>query len=282
MILKTTETFNDGRWHKLTATRAKKVGKLFIDGVEQGENEAPGGPTYVNGLSNIYYGGLPEGSTAFSKLPGILSKVPFKGALHSINQFNKPMADPAAQEGVTSAYDLYSDGVNVPNGGYGVKVDKYKIGVNHKVELTFTSKKRDGYLFYNNGNGDWLTLRLTEDGQVLAECNNGGGNFQVSVKPPTSVCDGNSHDVTLVKTGKKLELTVDGVTESFTTTKSSSSADTSAPIYIAGAPLDAVKKAKVGQFSGCVSGVKLNGKPFDLGQLTFVGSARRGCGQAMP
>lgn len=282
MMLKTETTFNDGQWHKLTATRAKKDGTLSIDDEEQGKNTAPGGPSYVNGLSKIYYGGLPKGSAAFSKLPSILSKVPYKGALHSIQMFGKPMGLPTEPDSVPKAFELYNDGVSVPTGGYGYKDDKYKIGTNHQVELSFTSRKRDGYLFYNSGNGDYLTIRLTDDGSVLVECNNGGGKFMVSVKPKTSVCDGNEHSVTLVKKGKSLTLTVDGITSEYTTTKSSSSADTSAPIYIAGAPLDALKKNKVGQFNGCVSNVKLNKKSFDFGELSFTGSARRGCGTPLP
>jgi hypothetical protein len=232
----------------------------------------------VNGLSKLYYGGLPAKSPARTKLPK--ASHGFVGALHGIKLSGKspiPLDTPSAQEGVTDAYENYIDAVHIGSkGGYGVRKAKYKIGTNHKIDIKFSAKKLDGYIFYNSGNGDFLNVKLEKDGSVTAECNNGGGYFSVSSRSFRSLCDGNVHELQLVKKGKTLKLTIDGNTESVTTKKSSSSADTSAPVYIAGRPA----KKGVGTFYGCVYEVKLNGKAVNFSDLSFVGAAKRGCRSA--
>ena len=98
------------------------------------------------------------------------------------------------------------------------------------------ARENSGYIFYVYGGGDWLSLRIKPTGKITAQCNNGGGKFSVTVDPPTSICNGIFHSILLVKNQKTLTLTVDGSTETVTTTKASNSADTTSPLYFGGIP----------------------------------------------
>ena len=102
--------------------------------------------------------------------------------------------------------------------------------------MDFRAREDAGYLFHNEGAGDWLTIFIPEKGAVTATCNNGGGEFSVTVKTGKVFCDGELHSLLLEKKGKTLTLTVDGVTETVTTEKSSSAANTNSPIFMGGIP----------------------------------------------
>ena len=115
-------------------------------------------------------------------------------------------------------------------------IESYKIGFANKLSLDVRSRNRTGYIFYAAGGGDWLSLRIEKDGKVTADCNNGGGRFGVTVDPPKSICNGDFHSITLEKNKKVLTLSVDGKTETHTTTKGSTSSDTNSPLYFGGIP----------------------------------------------
>lgn len=74
---------------------------------------------------------------------------------------------------------------------------------------------------------------------MIATCNNGGGEFSVRVRssdPSKTLCDGEFHNVKVSKRSRTLTVTLDGETDSYTTTTATTSADTKAPIFIGGVP----------------------------------------------
>lgn len=54
------ESFNDGRWHTLSASRYQKKGELKIDDVVIGRDEADGERVFLEVTNNIYFGGYPN------------------------------------------------------------------------------------------------------------------------------------------------------------------------------------------------------------------------------
>ena len=109
------------------------------------------------------------------------------------------------------------------------------IGFNFMLDMDVRAKTNNGYLFFATEKKDFLSLYLKE-GKVIVECDNGGGRFSVTVEPPSSICNGEFHSISLKKESKKLTLRVDGATKTFTTTKGSTAANTRTPYYYGGMP----------------------------------------------
>ena len=72
--LVSSKTFNDGQWHKVETTREKTAGFLKVDDdqVGTGDKKSKPGASYVNKISTIYFGGIPEDSNMGNKMPGSL------------------------------------------------------------------------------------------------------------------------------------------------------------------------------------------------------------------
>ena len=110
-----------------------------------------------------------------------------------------------------------------------------EIGLDFELEVDARSKTNDGYIFYASAKTDFLSLYIKE-GNVIAECNNGGGKFSVTVQPSSSICNGEFHSILLKKKSKTLILSVNGVMKTFTTTKKTTVANTNRPYYYGGMP----------------------------------------------
>ena len=110
-----------------------------------------------------------------------------------------------------------------------------EIGSDFQLEVDIRPKTNDGYIFYASAKTDFLSLYIKE-GNVIAECNNGGGKFSVTVEPSSSICNGEFHSILLTKKSKTLTLSVNGVLNSFTTTEKGTVANTNRPYYYGGMP----------------------------------------------
>merc|ERR1719505_412486 len=62
--LVSSKTFNDGQWHKVETTREKTAGFLKVDDAQvgTGDEKSKPGASYVNKISTVYFGGIPEDS----------------------------------------------------------------------------------------------------------------------------------------------------------------------------------------------------------------------------
>lgn len=278
MVITSKMTYNDGKWHKVTTRRAKKEGFLTVDDKLIETKTSLGGATGVNGINRIFFGGAPTEEILSRRIPKS-SLVPLKGGMRGFKLFDEDLV-PALKKGVTDAYDGLSitDAVSVgEEGGYLAKYKTFRIGQNFKIALDVRSRNKTGYIFYAFGGGDWLSLFIESDGKITADCNNGGGKFSVTVDPAFSICNSEFHSILLEKVSKKLTLTVDGVTATFTTGKSSTSADTKSPLYFGGIPASS-RPRNYNTFSGCITAIKVNDKSINFdSEVTVFGAAMRGC-----
>ena len=67
------------------------------------------------------------------------------------------------------------------------------MGRNFNLRLDVRSRDRAGYIYYVVGKRDGLALFIQSNGNIRAECDNGGGLWSVEVEPPKSICDGDFH-----------------------------------------------------------------------------------------
>ena len=69
--LVSSNTFNDGKWHKVQTTRERTTGFLKVDDAQvgSGDEKSQGAAAFVNKISVIYFGGIPEDSKVGVKMP---------------------------------------------------------------------------------------------------------------------------------------------------------------------------------------------------------------------
>jgi hypothetical protein len=279
LILPSTTSYNDGKWHKVKTTRSVTTGTLTVDDVLIGSGTSRPGASSVNAISNIYLGGLPANALRSSLIKSTIGSI--RGAIGGI-KIKKSAMLPSEKKLIINAYGGgLQDGVQVgEKGGYLQKSNAPEVLFNYDISMNVRTKYRRGYVFFSKAEKikDMLSLQITADSSLMAVCDNGGGAFSVSVKSPT-ICDGNFHTVSLSKRGRSMTLTVDGVSQSITSVAGSSAANTGkAPLYIGGLPAP-LQSDGYQSFTGCITDIKVKTKSLDLGTDTVTGGeALRGCG----
>jgi len=291
-ILQSANPLNDGRWHTIETSRAVKYkdddkkkgvigvdGTLIIDGDEVVTGRSKGAASQVNNVKYIYMGGVPKGQLQ----PSAISKNSrFIGGITDIEHLKeKPDLVKSVGSGFVNGFKA---GLDIgPNGGYGSVTGIPEVGRDFSFRMRISSRYRRGYLLYvktkSDQHADFLAVHIKEDGSVVAECDNGGGSFSVSVKPSQDLCDGQMHEIQGIKKGTELTLLVDNSDNSVSSPSAQSAANTGKePFYFGGVP--AGERPKGYQpFSGCIESVVLQNKEINMADLKLKGEAVPGCGK---
>lgn len=265
--------YNDGAWHSLKASRAGLISLLEMNGEEVGSNSGKGGASNVNNLSKFYFGGLPDSYYGLSKLPKGVGN--FNGGIATIKLNGNVMSGEVSDGKRSPAFERLLEGITIGrSGGHAVMRSKFGVGKKIKFELNIRPTTRDGYVLYNGGKGnDFVAIKL-KAGNVVAECNNGGGVFSAVVEPKRDICDGTSHNIIFYKDGQLLVLKVDGKMGKVETDKPGSSAETGGPLKLGAGP-----DPEAGKYTGCINQLKIWGKAEDLNKIVETsGSVAYGCG----
>jgi len=236
----------------------------------------------VNNVKHIFMGGVPDGNLFPSAIP---KSSLFIGGIADI-EFMK--AKPDVAQNVLPGYENgFREGLRIgSNGGYGVASGIREVGRDFSFRMSVSSRQRSGHLLYvrgKNKDDDFLAVYIDQDGSVVAECDNGGGAFSVSVKSPQDICDGELHEVMVIKKGTDLTLLVDNSDKTVSSVSPQSAANTGKePFYFGGIP-DGMQPKGYKAFSGCIESVVIQDKQLKMADLKLSGEAIPGCGKkALP
>jgi len=280
-ILETANKLNDGQWHTVETSREKKEGKLTIDSTDIYTGTSMGGASSVNNVASIYIGGVPEGQLYPKKY------------ISKFNRFVGGMADiehlppiPSKDVNVVEGYQNVKTGISIgANGGYLREKGISEVGRDVTFTMRVSSAQRSGYLLDVRSDlkdqEDFLSLFITEDGSIKCECNNGGGVFSVSVKPSGDICDGEMHEITGVKRGSFISLTVDKTTQEVQSASVQASANTRNEPYFFGGLPETRRPEGYKPFVGCIEYIKVREKELTFDDHTKLhGEAVLGCPEA--
>jgi len=284
LLLKSKLPLNDGMWHNVKATRDVKEGKLIIDGVEHATGTSPGTATKIGSLTKVYFGGFPSPDTLPAYIP---STERFCGAINVIKPRNPnggAFNTPDSVINITPAFRKgLQDGIGFgQHGGYTMKSNHPEIGNDFKISMKFRSNRNGGQLFYakriHDNTWDGLEIFITKDGNVTAVADNGAGEFAVSVSPTKPICDGESKEVVVKKTGTTLFISVaDKMAAVESENKKVKGANSGKePFYFGGIP-DILQPKGYIDFSGCIENIKIRGEDMDPTYKTMTGHVYHGC-----
>uniref|UniRef100_A0A8C3IW23 Laminin subunit alpha 3 n=1 Tax=Chrysemys picta bellii TaxID=8478 RepID=A0A8C3IW23_CHRPI len=188
--IKSKAKYDDGQWHTVVFSMHGKNGHLVIDGLRAREGKLASNSTFTT-KPPIYLGGLP--SLKVQNIP----RKSFVGCLRNFKMNGKLMNTPHRNTGVPPCLDgSLEPGIYFFNeGGYIVIDNSFVMGLEFKIIFNIRVRSLTGVLLHTgNKQGNYLTVYM-EAGKVTASGNNGAADFQTSVTPQRSLCDGQRHSI---------------------------------------------------------------------------------------
>ncbi|XP_072543376.1 laminin subunit alpha-3 isoform X2 [Salminus brasiliensis] len=267
------ETYNDGKWHTVTLSLEKRRYRLVIDGLRAQDRVLNAGEVHrgssIQLSSTIYLGTPPTSMHEDLKK----KKLPDHGVVGCIRNFkmnDSPMAVAAVNRGVGPCFEGHSEsGAYFSEGAYVIVDDSFVLGQSFELVFELRPSKQSSLLLHV-GKHNHLTVFM-RSGEVVAQVNNGGGEFSVAVKPKQSLCDGEFHRIAVIQRNNVVEMHVDTEGKYTIGPSSSSFTQDTHPVYVGGVP-DRLKFSLpvTDSYVGCIQNIVINGDVIILEKLSGV------------
>ncbi|CAI9728190.1 laminin subunit alpha-like [Octopus vulgaris] len=283
LVLRTNNTFNDGKWHSVKVSRRKQQGLIKCDSVLYTGNS----PGTMNKLSvNEFYVG---GYTVLP--PKNVSDYGFVGCIRNL-QID------LISEGFKEKEELYqmsagcpsliAQSVRFPPFGNDYVFKSYQmqmLGFVFHLILKFRVglQKSNSILVHASIDGGTQTFTVfLKDGKItVMDINKGQVTSNTSIN--NSYSDDKWHYITILFRKKHLKLNIDDKEEM--KIKQSNQKLNKMDLYIGGVPSNIIKNKQIPQksFNGCIEDVIINGELFDFNQAQLsTGVQLNFCKQNIP
>uniref|UniRef100_A0A674K998 Laminin subunit alpha 3 n=1 Tax=Terrapene triunguis TaxID=2587831 RepID=A0A674K998_9SAUR len=268
--IKSKAKYDDGQWHTVVFSMHGKNGQLVIDGLRAREGKLASNSTFST-KPPVYLGGLP--SLKVQNIP----RKSFVGCLRNFKMNGKLMNTPHRNTGVPPCLDgSLETGIYFFNeGGYIVIDNSFVMGLEFKIIFNIRVRSLTGVLLHTgNKQGNYLTVYM-EAGKVTASGNNGAAEFQTSVTPQRSLCDGQWHSIAVTQKQNIVHLDVDAKSNYTIGSSASLSANVGHPLYFGRIPanLETPLLPVRDSFLGCLQNIKINDKPVSVSKISEVHGA---------
>ncbi|XP_014426018.2 laminin subunit alpha-3 isoform X2 [Pelodiscus sinensis] len=265
--IKSKAKYNDGQWHTVVFSIDGKNGRLVIDGLRVKEGKLASNSTFSI-KPPVYLGGLP--SLKVQNIP----RKSFVGCLRNFKMNGKVINTPHQNIGVPPCLDgSLETGVYFFNeGGYIIIDNSFVMGLEFKIIFNIRVRSLTGVLLHTgNKQGNYFTVYM-EAGRVAVSGNNGAREFQTTVTPQQSLCDGQWHSIAVTKKQHLVQLDVDTKSNSTIGFSATLSANVAHSLYFGSIPanLETPWLPVRDSFLGCLQNIKINDKPVSISKISEV------------
>ncbi|XP_070555377.1 laminin subunit alpha-like [Ptychodera flava] len=230
--------YNDGQWHSVRFYRDNAFGELHIDEDLITSGTAPGKSRSINVTPPYYVGGImkPEDAKHVPKE----AQRSFEGCIRDFTAGGVDLGDPARTFDTHACTTNTEDGMFIgPGGGYMIWSDRFKVALDLEFSVKIKPRVLSGVILsVQSPRGDFLSLEMV-DGNLMVSADNGAGEFKTDYVAPknTHLCDGQWHDIKVIKAKNIVTLEVDGQFAGYKAgSDTSSSTDTNDALFIGGLP----------------------------------------------
>lgn len=257
MKIKSLEKYNDGLWHNVSLTHENNTGRLIIDGQQALKNSlhAPLTPWQIG--EPFYIGGVPRRENIQYK-----SIQSFNGCLQNLQLDGKSLPPANYTFGVTPCFEGPTESGTYfsAEGGY-VLLDSFNLGLQFKIVFEIRARNHSGILVYVHGSNHKYLNVFMEYGQITLKVSNGIAEFETSVIPKQSLCDGQWHRIAVIRESNVMQLDVDSEVNHVVGPLTSHSFDTKELVFVGGVPgsLLSPKLSIHRSFTGCMRNFNVNG-----------------------
>ncbi|KAM9718848.1 laminin subunit alpha-3-like isoform 1-T1 [Menidia menidia] len=265
------EKYNDGKWHSVIFSLERKKFRLIVDGIRarDGQLTNPEMMSLQHFVSPVYLGSAPESLHKELKSKA-LPKQSVSGCVRNFKMNGALMSSPTTNRGAGPCFEgptqrgVYFSG----NGAHVLINDSFVVGSTFELLFNIRPRTQTGLLLHvgassrthhGSSMNHFLTVYMRR-GEVVAQVNNGKGEFMVSVKPKTSLCDGMFHKISVIKRKNVVQLSVDTMDNYKIGPPSSTSTLTKDPLYVGGIPDTLMQQILpvTSSFVGCIQEMKIN------------------------
>ncbi|KAM9323132.1 laminin subunit alpha-3-like [Pholidichthys leucotaenia] len=261
------EKYNDGKWHSVIFSLEKKKYRLVVDGIKAQDGQLISAElrSMQQFLSPIYLGSAPKFLHKELKSKAI-PKQSVSGCVRHFKMNGAPISNPTTNHGAGPCFEgpsqrgAYFSG----NGAHVIINDSFVVGSTFELLLNIRPQNESGLLLHvgasSRSMGHYLSVYMLR-GEVVAQVNNGKGEFMVSVKPKASLCDGTFHKVSVIKRKNVVQLYVDTMDNYKIGPPSATATLTKDPLYVGGIAEKSVQQTLpvTSSFVGCIQDMRLNG-----------------------
>ncbi|XP_041847231.1 laminin subunit alpha-3-like [Melanotaenia boesemani] len=277
------EKYNDGKWHSVIFSLEKKKFRLVVDGIRAQDGQLTNAElrSMQHFMSPVYLGSAPESLHKELKSKA-LPKQSVSGCVRNFKMNGELMTNSSTNRGAGPCFEgqtqkgVYFSG----NGAHVIFNDSFVVGSTFELLFNIRPRSQTGLLLHVGGSsmarygpstGHFLTVYMLR-GQVVAQVNNGKGEFMVSVKPKTSLCDGTFHKISVIKRKNVVQLSVDTTDNYKIGPPSSTTTLTKDPLYIGGIPDPLMQQLLpvTSSFVGCIQDMKINDDSVSFNRLSGV------------
>ncbi|KAG8014177.1 Laminin subunit alpha-3 [Nibea albiflora] len=277
------EKYNDGKWHSVIFSLEKKKFRLVVDGIRAQDGQLTNVEltSMQQFLSPMYLGSVPESLHKELKSKA-LPKQSVSGCIRNFKMNGAAMSNPTTNHGVGPCFEgqtqrgAYFSG----NGAHVIINDSFAVDPSFELLFNIRPRSPTGLLlhvgdFSRSQNGITMSHYLSVymlKGEVVAQVNNGKGDFMVSVKPKASLCDGIFHKISVIKRKNVIQLHVDTIDNYKIGPPSSTNTLTKDSLYVGGIPEMSVQQMipVTSSFVGCIQDMRINSEPVSFDRLSGV------------
>ncbi|XP_042353016.1 laminin subunit alpha-3-like [Plectropomus leopardus] len=277
------EKYNDGKWHSVIFSLERKKFRLVVDGIRAQDGQLTNAEltSMQQFVSPVYLGSAPESLHKELKLKA-LPKQSVSGCIRNFKMNGAKMLNPTTNHGAGPCFEgptqrgAYFSG----NGAHVVINDSFVVSSGFELLFNIRPRNLSGLLLhvgdfsrnqYGPAMGHYLTVYMHR-GEVVAQANNGKGEFMVSVKPKASLCDGMFHKISVIKRKNVVQLHVDTVDSYKIGPPSSTATLTKDSLYVGGIPEMSMRQTLpvTSSFVGCIQDMRINGDSVSFDRLSGV------------
>ncbi|XP_028329558.1 laminin subunit alpha-4-like [Gouania willdenowi] len=275
------EKYNDGKWHSVMFSLEKKKFRLVVDGIraQDGQMSSAELVSLQQFISPVYLGSVPESlhkELKFKALP----KQSVSGCVRNFKMIGAPMLNPAANLGAGPCFEGSTQrGAYFSGNGSHVIVNDSFVGPSFELLFNIRLQSPTGLLLHLGNTarsrmgmiGHYLIVYMLR-GEVVARANNGKGEFMVSVKPKTTLCDGIFHKISVIKRKNVVQLYVDTMGNYKIGPPTSTSTLAKNLLYVGGIPEALMHQSLQvsSSFVGCIQDMRINGEPVAFDRASGV------------
>ncbi|KAM8850161.1 laminin subunit alpha-3-like isoform 2-T2 [Spinachia spinachia] len=270
------EKYNDGKWHSVIFSLEKKKFRLVVDGIKAQDGQLTNAEltSMQHFVSPVYLGSAPESLYRELKLKA-LPKQSVSGCIRNFKKDGAPMLNPTTNRGAGPCFEGQAQrgAYFAGNGSRVILNDSFILGSSFELLFNIRPRSPTGLLLhvgdsswnqYGPAMGHYLAVYMLR-GEVVAQANNGKGEFKVSVKPKATLCDKTFHKISVIKRKNVVQLHVDTIDHYKIGPPSPAVALTKDSLYVGGIPEMAMqqKLPVTSSFVGCIQDMRINGESFD-------------------
>ncbi|XP_070830251.1 laminin subunit alpha-3-like [Chaetodon trifascialis] len=277
------EKYNDGKWHSVIFSLEKKKFRLVVDGIRAQDGQLTNAElmSMQHFVSPVYLGSAPV-SLHKELRSKALPKQSVPGCIRNFKMNGAPMSSPTTNHGAGPCFEgqtqrgAYFSG----NGAHVIINDSFVVGPSFELLFNIRPRSPTGLLLhvgdfskaqFGPEMGHYLSVYMLR-GEVVAQVNNGKGEFMVSVKPKASLCDGTFHKISVIKRKNVVQLHVDTIDNYKIGPPSSTTTLTKDSLYVGGIPEMSLPQTfpVTSSFVGCIQDMRINSDSVSFDRLSGV------------